>query len=141
MSAGPQTEEELREAEAERQNRADIVEEAKLHRDEYESLALIVVATVPLLIVGSLLFTMLGLTSHWWYVALIGLPWLGFYFYPLILLDRLKTPLRLPGGRMIGGKVRRKQLIIFAAIATAWLFRFEIFAQLERLFAGFFSGW
>ena len=140
MSAGPQTDEQLREAEAARQNRAAISEEAKFHSVEYESLPLIIVATIPLLVFGSLFLTILGLTSRWWYLALIALPWLVFYFYPLLLLDRLKTPLRLPGGKTIGGKLRRKHLIVFAAVATAWLFRYEIIAQIKRLIAEFSTG-
>jgi hypothetical protein len=77
---------------------------------------------------------MLGLASKWWYLVLIGVPWLGFYLYPLLLLDRLKTPLRLPGGKLLSGKARRRQLIIAGIVISLWLFRFEIFAQLEQLY-------
>lgn len=140
------TDEELRAADALEQsavqaNRADIIEEARSHQAEYQSLPLIIGAAIPLMIFGSLLLTMLGLTSKWWYLALVGIPVLLFYFYPLILLDRLRTPLRLSGGEMVSGWKRRKILIGFAAAAMLWMFRFEIFDWLERLWIAAQTGW
>jgi hypothetical protein len=125
---------ELVEARAAEEHRQKLLGEARQHSDEYESLPLIIVCTIPLLIFGSVLMSMFGLMSKWWYLVLIGVPWLGFYLYPLLLLDRLKTPLRLPGGTLLTGKARRRQLIIAGIVISLWLFRFEIFALLEHLY-------
>lgn len=132
---------ELAEARAAEEHRQRLLGEARQHSDEYESLPLVIVGLVPLAIFGSVLMALLGLKSKWWYVAMIGVPWLALFLYPLLLLDRLKSPLRLPGGKLLAGKARRKQLIIVGIVITLWLLRFEIFAQIERLFEYHRSMW
>jgi hypothetical protein len=116
-----------REAEAQQLHLESMREEAETYSDEYNSLPLVIASTIPLLVFGSLLMSVLGLTSRWWYLALIGGPWLAFYLYPHFLLYRLKTPLRMPGGSLISGKTRRHLIIISAIMAVAWLL-IQIFA-------------
>ncbi|HEX4846748.1 MAG TPA: hypothetical protein VFV30_01270 [Novosphingobium sp.] len=141
MNEADLTPEERAEQAATQANRDAMRAEIRTHEAEYSSLPIVIVCAIPLLVFGSLLLSMLGLESKWWYLALVGIPALIGYFYPLILIDRLKTPLRLEGGKLATRWQRRKWLIGLAAALTLWLFRFEIYATLETLWNNWQSGW
>lgn len=141
MNEADLTPEERAEQAAAQANRDAMRAEIRTHEAEYNSLPIVIVCAIPLLVFGSLLLSMLGLESKWWYLALVGIPALIGYFYPLILIDRLKTPLRLEGGKLATRWQRRRYLIGFAILALLWTFRFEIYAWLERLWNNWQSWW
>ena len=141
MSAEEPEQAEADQAAASKANRDAMMHEVREHKAEYTSLPIVIVCAIPLLMFGSLLLSMLGLQSKWWYLALIGIPVLIGFFYPLILIDRLRTPLRLGNGELVNGWKRRKVLIGFAVAAMLWMLRFEIFAWLEKIWNGWQGNW
>ena len=108
-------------------NRVTMMKELLGYEAEWNGLPVVVACAIPLLIFGSLFMSVIGLESKWWYLGLIGIPVVIGRFYPLILIDRLKTPLLLNNGKKVAGWSRRKFLIGFAVLSILWLFRFEIF--------------
>ncbi len=109
--------------------------------DEWNGLPVVIACAIPLLIFGSLFMSMIGLESKWWYLGLVGIPVLVGRFYPLILVDRLKTPLLLENGEKVEGWRRRKILIVIAILSIIWTLRFEIFQWIVTTWSKLHGAW
>lgn len=124
-------EDEEKEAEAAKRHLAAEMEEAEQFSDEYNSLPLVIAGLLPLLVFGSLLLTMVS-ASSWAFEVLLALPVIGLLLYPYFLRARVKTPLRLRGGILVGGKEKRNLIIIVAVMVLALFAAQIIFPSLDN---------
>lgn len=124
MTDEPETEEQRREAELMQQHRDLENTEAETFRDETETLPFLLVGVIPALIFGGVFLSALGLKSHWWWTGIMAIPVIGLLAYPFLLRGRMKTPLRLTGGRLVTGREKWRLLALgFLAVIALQLLK------------------